>query len=92
MWSVWNFRVIWFFWVVVLFFLVLLFLGFKFLWIFLNDLLGIKIISSLDFGKGIKEFGMKGFKGFVSKKNKDEGNGRYKLGIERIISLLCVIM
>lgn len=66
--------------------------GFKLPRISSNDSLGTKITSSSDSGKGTKESGMKGSKGSASKKNKDEGNGRHKLGTERITSSLCVIM
>jgi len=66
--------------------------GFKLPRLSSNDSLGTKITSSTDSGKGTKESGMKGSKGFASKKNKDDGNGRHKLGTERTTSSLCVIM
>lgn len=66
--------------------------GFKLPRISSNDSLGTKNTSSTDSGKGTKESGMKGSKGSASKKNKDEGNGRHKLGTERITSSLCSVM
>lgn len=92
--SVWNFWIICFFWLVVLVLglLILIFVGVKFCWFFLNDLFGIKIISNLDLGKGMKELVVKSFKGLLGKKGKDNGDGRYKMGIEKIISVLCVVM
>jgi len=66
--------------------------GFKLPRISSNDSLGTKNTSSTDSGKGTKESGVKGSKGSASKKNKDEGSGRHKLGTERITSSLCAIM
>ena len=57
-----------------------------------NDSIRTKNTSSSDSGKGTKESGMKGSKGSASKKAKDEGDGRHKLGTERITSSLCAIM
>ncbi|KAJ7374447.1 hypothetical protein OS493_007553 [Desmophyllum pertusum] len=57
-----------------------------------NDSLGTKNTSSSDSGKGTKESGMKSSKGSASKKAKDEGDGRHKLGTERITSTLCTVM
>jgi len=65
--------------------------GFKLPRISSNDSLGTKNTSSTDSGKGTKE-SVKGSKGSASKKNKDEGSGRHKLGTEKITSSLCAIM
>ena len=66
--------------------------GFKLPRISSNDSLGTRNTSSTDSGKGTKDSGMKSSKGSASKKTKDEGNGRHKLGTERISSSLCAIM
>ena len=54
-----------------------------------NDSLGTKITSSSDSGKGTKESAAKSSKG---KKGKDNGDGRHKMGTEKITSALCAVM
>lgn len=57
-----------------------------------NDSLGTKITSSSDSGKGTKESAAKSSKGSLGKKGKDNGDGRHKMGTEKITSALCAVM
>lgn len=57
-----------------------------------NDSIATKNTSSSDSGKGTKESGLKSSKGSASKKAKENGEGRHKLGTERITSSLCTVM